>query len=164
MKKAGSYQSRMKKTLLTFTLAGTMVLSSSPFALAAATPVKNAPISYAIPELNGGSGAAHDNKVVKRVEAQRAIEHVKYLSETIGPRPGGLEAEKQAADYVSTTLKSYGYEVEYQYFPVADQLIANVSFADGSSWQMGAAANGKISDVPVNSEVIYVEDGTKASD
>ena len=54
--------------------------------------------------------------------------------------------------------------MEYQYFPVADQLIANVSFADGSSWQMGAAANGKMSDVPVDSEVIYVEDGTKASD
>lgn len=154
----------MKKTLLTFTLAGTMVLSSSPFALAAAAPVNNAPISYTIPGNNGGSGAAHDNKVVKRVEAQRAVEHVKYLSETIGPRPGGLEAEKQAADYVANTLKSYGYEIEYQYFPVADQLIANVSFGDGTSWQMGAAANGKISDVPMASEVIYVEDGTKASD
>jgi aminopeptidase YwaD len=164
MKKIGINQIRMKKTLLSFTLASAMVLSSSLFAPAIAAPVEKAPISYAIPEINGGSGAAHDNKVVKRVEAQRAIEHVKYLSEKVGPRPGGLEAEKQAADYVANTLKSYGYEVEYQYFPVADQFIANVSFADGSSWQMGAAANGKISDVPVNSEVIYVDDGTRASD
>ena len=42
-----------------------------------------------------------------------------------------LEAEKQAADYVAAQLKSHGYEVEYQYFPVADQYIADVSFADG---------------------------------
>ncbi|XKI10925.1 M20/M25/M40 family metallo-hydrolase [Sporosarcina sp. ANT_H38] len=164
MRKIGINQIRMKRTLLSFTLAGAMVLSSSPFSSVIAAPIDKTPISYTITANNGNSDAAHDNKVVKRVEAQRAIEHVRYLSETIGPRPGGLEAEKQAADYVANTLKGYGYEIEYQYFPVADQLIADVSFADGSSWQMGAAANGKVSDVPVNSEVIYVEDGTKASD
>ena len=88
--------------------------------LAYAAPVEQAPISYTM--LKMGNPVPHMiNKVVKRVEAERAVEHVRYLSEKIGPRPGGLEAEKQAADYVATTLKSHGYEVEYQYFPVADQ-------------------------------------------
>ena len=35
--------------------------------------------------------AAFDQKVVARVSAERALEHIAYLSETIGPRPGGME-------------------------------------------------------------------------
>jgi aminopeptidase YwaD len=37
--------------------------------------------------------AAFDRKVVARVDAERALEHIAYLSETIGPRPGGMETE-----------------------------------------------------------------------
>ena len=159
--KKSSVQMKMRKKLLTITLAGAMVLSTSPFASSYAGAVELSPISVSA---NGKSDAAHDQKVVARVDAKRAIEHVRYLSEVIGPRPGGLEAEKQAADYVAGQLKSHGYEVEYQYFPVADQYLADVSFADGTSWQMGAAPNGKVSDVPVKAEVIFVEGGTQATD
>jgi aminopeptidase YwaD len=113
---------------------------------------------------NGKSGYAHDQKIVARVDAERAIEHVRYLSEEIGPRPGGLEAEKESAEYIYNTLKSYGYDVEYQYFPVADQYIAEVAFADGSSWQMAAAPNGKVSDEAVTGEVLFVEGGANLSD
>lgn len=148
----------MKKKLLSVALAGSLALSAFP---AAFTPVEaKAPVSVT----NGKSDSAHDRKIVARVDAERAIEHVKYLSETIGPRVGGLASEKEAADYVASTLESYGYDVEYQYFPVADQYIADVTFADGTSWQMGAAPNGKISDEAVSAEAVYVEDGTKASD
>lgn len=148
----------MKKKLLSLTLAGALVLSASPLALA--NPVAEAPVVVT----KGKSAAAHDQKVVARADAERAIQHVKYLSETIGPRIGGLESEKKAADYVASQLESYGFDVEYQYFPVADQYIADVAFADGASWQMGAAPNGSISDEAVKAEVVYVEDGTKAED
>ncbi|WP_409271342.1 M28 family peptidase [Neobacillus sp. SCS-31] len=117
--------------------------------------------SEAIP---GKSGYSQDQKVVARVDAERAIEHVRYLSEEIGPRPGGLEAEKKSAKYIGDVLKGYGYDVEYQYFPVADQYIATVSFEDGKSWQMGAAPNGKIDKDGVTGEVLFVNGGKNLSD
>lgn len=151
---------RFKKALLSYTLAGAMVLSVSPFALPVADSGTTA-IAYAA---NGNSGAAKDQKIVKRVEAERAIEHIRYLSEEIGSRPGGLEGEKEAADYVANNLRNLGFEVEYQYFPVADQYIADVGFADGTVWEMGAAPNGKVSADAVEGQVIYVEGGLSPAD
>ena len=113
---------------------------------------------------NGKSGYSQDQKIIARVDAERAIEHVRYLSEEIGPRPGGLQAEKESAEYIANVLKGYGYKVEYQYFPVADQYIADVAFADGTSWQMGAAPNGKVSKEAVSGEVIFVDGGTNLED
>ena len=122
-------------------------------------------VSYAAPPAEPGkSGYSQDQKVIAKVDAARAIEHIRYLSEEIGTRPGGLEGEKKSADYIAKTLKSYGYDVEYQYFPVADQYIANVSFNDGTEWEMAAAPNGKVSSEPVKAEVVYVEGGLSASD
>ncbi|WP_216827365.1 M20/M25/M40 family metallo-hydrolase [Alkalihalobacterium elongatum] len=106
---------------------------------------------------NGKSGYSQDQKVVARVNAERAIEHVRYLSEEIGTRPGGLEAEHIAADYIAKEFKSFGYDVDYQYFPVGDQFIANVSFDNGTVWELAAAPNGKISDEAVTAEVVSVE-------
>ncbi|AZU62205.1 M28 family metallopeptidase [Neobacillus mesonae] len=113
---------------------------------------------------NGKSSYAHDQKVVARVDANRAIEHIRYLSEEIGTRPGGLDAEKRSADYIAKTLKSYGYDVEYQYFTVPDQYIANVAFADGTSWEMAAAQNGRLSNESVKGQVLYVDGGTNLID
>ncbi|WP_240035387.1 M28 family peptidase [Neobacillus notoginsengisoli] len=119
----------------------------------------------AAPEASAGkSTAAHDQKVVARVDANRAIEHIRYLSEEIGPRNGGLEGERKSAAYIAGVLKSYGYDVEYQYFPVADQYIANVAFNDGTSWDMGAAPNGKLSKDAVTGEVIFVNGGSNLAD
>ncbi|MDN7245043.1 M20/M25/M40 family metallo-hydrolase [Planococcus shenhongbingii] len=152
--KNDSQPAKIKKSILSYALAGALVFSASPFAI----PVAEAG------SVSAANNAAQDQKIVKRVEAERAIEHVRYLSEEIGSRPGGLEAEKQAADYVARTLKGYGYDVEYQYFPVADQYIADVSFEDGTAWEMGAAPNGKISAEAVSGDVIYVKGGLSPSD
>jgi len=120
---------------------------------------------YAASEpVNGKSGYSQDQKVVARVDAERAIEHVRYLSEEIGPRPGGLHAEKESAEYIANVLKSYGYEVEFQYFPVADQYIADVAFSDGTSWQMAAAPKGKVSKEAVSGEVLFVDGGENLTD
>lgn len=135
------------------------------FASLLAVSIAFGSVGYASAEnTNGKSSYAHDQKVVARVDANRAIEHVRYLSEEIGTRPGGLEAEKRSADYIAKTLKGYGYDVEYQYFPVADQYIANVAFADGKTWEMAAAPNGKLSTEAVKGQVLYVEGGTNLSD
>ena len=128
-------KNKFKKIALTVALSGALVLSASPFATPYAEAV-GTPIGYTS---NGNPDASKDQKIIKRVDAERAVEHIRYLSEEIGPRPGGLEGEKQAADYVASQLRSHGYEVEYQYFLVADQYIAEVAFANGDAWQMGAA-------------------------
>lgn len=63
------------------------------------------------------SASAHDNSVVKRISIDRMMEHVSYLSETIGPRPAGSVAEQQTVDYLVAELESYGYrDVEVQSF------------------------------------------------
>lgn len=150
----------LKKKFLSYTLAGALVLSVSPMTLPVADS-GTASVAYAA---NGNSGAAQDQKIVNRVDAERAIEHIRYLSEEIGSRPGGLEGEKEAADYVADTLQGLGFDVEYQYFPVADQYIGEAAFSDGTVWEMGAAPNGKVSQQAVEAPVIYVEGGASAAD
>ena len=43
-------------------------------------------------------------------------EGTKYLSETIGNRRSGTEADKKAAEYVAGKMKEIGLEVEVQKF------------------------------------------------
>ena len=47
-----------------------------------------------------------------------AIAHVRWLSETLGPRSPTTVQEKQAADYIAEQFRSLGYEVSLQPFPV----------------------------------------------
>jgi aminopeptidase YwaD len=52
----------------------------------------------------------------EEIDAERIIEHVRVLSEEIGPRLSGSPAETQAADYARGMLESWGYDVELQEF------------------------------------------------
>jgi len=110
--------------------------------------------------------AAFDQKVVARVDAERALEHIEYLSETIGPHPGGMETEWEGAGYIASVLESYGYEVELQPFPVSDQYIGTVELASGEQWQLGAARKGGLitGDEFVSGELIFVYPGTEQGD
>lgn len=65
-----------------------------------ATPVFAAP---------GGSDQAFDNKIVKRIKVDNIYHHIQYLSEEIGPRPAGSEAELKTVEYLVNEFKSYGY-------------------------------------------------------
>jgi len=69
---------------------------------ACAAPDASTPTSTPAPALTSG---------------QRALQHVRYLAETIGSRPAGSAQERAAADYIETQLRSYGYAVERQNFP-----------------------------------------------
>ena len=46
----------------------------------------------------------------------RAYDHVKYLSETIGARRAGTENEYKARDYIKGVFEDIGYSVEVQGF------------------------------------------------
>ena len=50
----------------------------------------------------------------------RIAGYVRDLAETIGARAGGTAHEKAAADYLAQKLRSFGYEVELQEFPISN--------------------------------------------
>jgi aminopeptidase YwaD len=60
---------------------------------------------------------ACDLDLVDQLDIERAIAHVAYLSDSIGPRVVSTPEEREAAEYIAAELRSYGYEVEMQEFP-----------------------------------------------
>ncbi|GAB3797959.1 M28 family peptidase [Virgibacillus kimchii] len=58
------------------------------------------------------------NKWEWSFDSNRAMQHISYLSETIGPRVAGSEAEVEAADYISNEFASLGYDVDVQEFEI----------------------------------------------
>ena len=81
------------------------VLIMSSFALAAPKVEK------------GSSTIAFDKKVLARVDANKVLKHISYLSETIGPRIAGTKEEREAAEYIKGEFEKYGYDTEMQDFP-----------------------------------------------
>jgi len=76
-------------------------------------------VSSAVYAVTTDSAIAFDRKVLARVDANRALEHIRYLSEVIGPRTAGSAQEKAAANYIAGVFKGYGYEVAIQEFPIS---------------------------------------------
>ncbi|MEH6988351.1 M28 family peptidase [Cytobacillus firmus] len=73
---------------------------------------------------------AFDQKVIARIDAARMMEDVRYLSETIGPRAAGTDAEKEAANFIRQRLESYGYTVETQEFSIPDKMAGGLHTSD----------------------------------
>ena len=118
---------RMKGKFRTIILSAILVASSGyilPGQLFQPATVSAAPNS-------GQSNAAHDQKVIARISAERMYEDVHFLSERIGPRVTGTEEEKFTANFIKERLLSYGYEVEVQKFSIPDKRIGHLQTADG---------------------------------
>jgi len=63
---------------------------------------------------------------------ERAMQHVKYLASTIGPRPAGTSAERRAAQYVEEVFRKQGYQCYVQEFPIWDDLVSANVIAENS--------------------------------
>ena len=59
---------------------------------------------------------------------EKAMEHVRYLAETVGPRPMGSLQEKAALEYAAVLLSQYGCRVEWQ--PVTQSNSQNTDSAN----------------------------------
>ncbi|HEX5543100.1 MAG TPA: M28 family peptidase [Micromonospora sp.] len=85
-----------------------------------------------------------DRVVASQVSAERALTHLRVLTEDIGPRIGGTASERTAANYIAGVLDDLGYETILQPFAVADKFLAQLGspsgLPDDLCWQMGAAA------------------------
>ncbi len=53
---------------------------------------------------------------VDQRHAQRALEHIRYLTETIGPRPSTREGERRAAEYAAEVWRRAGLEPRLESF------------------------------------------------
>ena len=93
--------------------------------LAVSLAVSLAPIGQA--KADSTSEVTQTPSITKQIDPNRAIEHVRFLSETIGPRPGGTKSEEWASRYIGMQLKSMGYDVEYQPFQVPDQYVDSLN-------------------------------------
>ncbi|MBX6769450.1 MAG: M28 family peptidase, partial [Actinomadura rubrobrunea] len=84
-----------------------------------------------------------DKAVVARVDARRALQHLKVLSDQIGWRVCGTWREHAAAEYIAGVLRGLGYKVTLQPFGVPDKKLAELR-AGREHWQSAAAANGAV--------------------
>jgi hypothetical protein len=126
--------------------AGVAAVVANPVSALAATEQK--PGATGLPELGLG-----DFPVVARVRARRALEHLKVLSERIGPRIGGTESEHRARDHLVRELTSLRYQVTTQPFSVPDKYLAQIG-----QWQAGASRSGSLG-VTVTAPFVEVVDG-----
>lgn len=89
--------------------------------------------------------ANRDRLVVRAIRPARAMNDLRVLSESIGPRIGGTASELEAAQYAVASLRSAGCRnVHLQPFPVADKFLADIGDPDGQlddgvCWQAGAS-------------------------
>ncbi|MFI6095960.1 M28 family peptidase [Lentzea sp. NPDC051213] len=127
--------------------AGVAAVVANPASALAATEQR--PGASLPPDLDLG-----DFPVVARVRARKALEHLKVLSEKIGPRIGGTASEHRARDYLVRELKSLRYQVTTQPFTVPDKYLADIN----GQWQAGASRFGALG-VTVKAPFVEVTDG-----
>lgn len=53
-------------------------------------------------------------QLVASFDVERAMEHVRHLSEKIGPRPCGSAQERAAADYIAEQLRLWEWDVQWE--------------------------------------------------
>ncbi|SDO37121.1 M28 family peptidase [Halobacillus aidingensis] len=93
----------MSKKAIPFMLAAGLVLGSAPAVTFADPPAPNEQADHAF-----------DNKVIKKISAERLYERVDLLSKQ--PREAGTQGEYDAVQYIKSEFESYGYETEVQPF------------------------------------------------
>ncbi|MGI5206130.1 M28 family peptidase [Spirillospora sp. CA-108201] len=118
-------------------LTGFATVGLLPGTAAAAT--RQRPGALRPPSLTAG-----DKAVVARVDARRALRHLRVLSDEIGWRIAGTPSEHRAARYIAECLRDLGYRVELQPFPVADKYLAEIHSRGERAWQCSASPQGAV--------------------
>lgn len=150
----GSRYSLTRRRMLTVALGGAaaVTLPAPAWAVTEQRPGAARP-----PALTPG-----DQVVAAQVSAEQALEHLKVLTVDIGPRIGGTDSERAAANYIAGVLDKLGYQTSLQPFAVADKFLAQISspagLPDDLCWQMGAAPQAAL-DTSVTGDVVDVGAG-----
>lgn len=135
-------------------LTGFATVGLLPGTAAAAT--RQRPGAARPPSLTAG-----DRAVVARVDARRALRHLRVLSDEIGWRIAGTPSEHRAAHYIAGQLRDLGYTVELQPFPVADKYLAEIRAEGERLWQCSASPQGAVA--PAAGTVVDVGPATEVT-
>jgi aminopeptidase YwaD len=132
-------------------LAGAATIGLNPTAAASANRLR--PGAQSAPSLGFG-----DYPVVARVRARRALEHLRVLSDQIGPRIAGTPGELKAKDYIARVLRDLRYQVTVQPFAIDDKFLGSVRIGP-DTWQTGSSPQ-SLQDVTREATVVDVGDGS----
>lgn len=132
-----------------------MKITKKLISLLAAFAMSVPMISFAAP--NEKALKAFDQKIITKVDSNKALQHIKYLSETIGPRVAGTDEEKEASNYIKSQFESYGYDVQVQNFGInnvvsqitvenLEDVLFRVNTATGSGYTDETGIKGQLID------------------
>jgi aminopeptidase YwaD len=100
--------------------------------------------------------------LVDRVDADRAMEHLRHLSVEIGPRVASSQAEREAAEYLAAQFRAMGYEqVEIQPFP-REGIGAHLEVLSPAGLRVNVAA-GRVQDTPASAYPLLTPQGGLAA-
>ncbi|MGD9894584.1 MAG: M28 family peptidase [Dehalococcoidia bacterium] len=113
---------------------GSVAVESPPASPAQGTPAATPPTTGGAPSQPSATPALGSQPNAEP-DANRAFSHIQKLADEIGDRASGTPDEHAAAEYIAGTLRSYGFEVEMQRFPVSVFLSRSVSLSVESPQQ-----------------------------
>ncbi|WP_017794336.1 hypothetical protein [Leucobacter salsicius] len=104
-----------------------------------------APIDAVEAISNGTTLPGFQQEFLGAVNSQNIWNHDVHFADTIGPRVAGTSGELAAADYVESTLTSYGFDTSREKFAATPQTFADVTPSRTqpgyASWQFKPASN-----------------------
>lgn len=91
--------------------------------------------------------------------AERVMEHIKYLSVDIGPRVAGADGEKRASEYLKKQFEALGYEVELQEFSIPGRMVGELRTEDGNIPMNVASGSSYTDDEGITAKLVDAELG-----
>ena len=79
-------------------------------------------MANAVQAASEGIHSQSEGKIAKKFNENRAYQTIYHLSETIGPRVTGTQAEKKSAAFIASQMKKSNLKVSTQTFSIPDRL------------------------------------------
>ena len=112
---------------------------------------------HAIQALAHRSADVCGPELLSRIDLDRTLEQLRFLSEEIGPRVAASPQEAEAAEFLARELREAGYEVEIQEFP-RTQVVAEIEVLTPSDLRFHAAT-GRIRETPAEQYPLLTPEG-----
>lgn len=96
-------------------------------------------------------------ELLDRLDLDRTMEQLRFLTEEIGPRVAASPQEAEAAEFLAEELRLAGYEVEIQEFP-RTQVVAQIEVLAPASVQFHAAV-GRVMETPATQYPLLTPEG-----
>ncbi|TVR64245.1 MAG: M28 family peptidase [Gemmatimonadales bacterium] len=96
-------------------------------------------------------------ELLSRIDMDRTLEQLRFLTEEIGPRVAASPQEAEAAEFLAQELREAGYEVEIQEFP-RTQVVTEIDILTPTDLTFHAAT-GRIRETPATEYPLQTPEG-----